>query len=71
MLELIGKQSQKIWKSSAKSTAAQGSHSIIWHKMNLLNTEALKVSEYKHLLNSETPNHLHSAHQQGGGPLTR
>lgn len=27
-------------------------------KMNLLNTEALIVSEYKHLLNSETPNHL-------------
>lgn len=27
-------------------------------KLNLLNTEALIVSEYKHLLNSETPNHL-------------
>lgn len=45
--------------------------------MNLLNTEALKVNEYKRLLNSETPNHQctndaqHCTHQQGGGPLTR
>lgn len=53
---------QKMWKSSVKRITAQGSCSIILHKMNLLNPEALKVSEYKHLLNSETPNHLHQWH---------
>lgn len=61
MLELIGKHVGKCEKSSAKSIAAQGSHSIILHKMNLLNPRALKVSEYKHGLNGETPNHLHQS----------
>lgn len=62
MLELIGKHVGKCEKSSAKSIAAQGSRSIILHKMNLLKPGALKASEHKHRLDGETPKMHTTAH---------